>query len=972
MIPILFSATESSFTTNGIGRMADAISCIITEARNGIFELSMQYPVSGIHYSDLEEDRILFAQPRPGANNQAFTIYKISRPLNGIVTVSARHISYQLNKVTVMPFTAGSCSAALTGLKTNSIGTNPFTFTTDKSVTATFSVTVPSSLRSLLGGTSGSILETYGTGEFEWDMYTVKLWLHRGSNNGVTIRYGKNLTGLTNETNVENVYTGIVPYYASMDTVVVLPEGVIWGEHTTDYPNLMAVPVDLTSKFDADTVPTVEQLRSAAQSYLASNDSWQISQSIKVNFVNLADTEEYKNVAVLQRVNLCDTVTVVHPELGVSATAKVIQVKYDVLNERYTEIELGDARTDLTQAIMQAAGISEGQIPNKSEMQAAIDHATSLITGGLGGHIVINRNANGEPEELLIMDTGDTSTAVNVWRWNLGGLGHSSTGYNGPFSDVAITQDGQIVADYITAGTLSANRVRAGLLTSTLNPDTYWDLDTGTFHMSSADAQQVAQYVDASGLILSMPYTINGFNVSFKAQLLSGDTDITTTYLASAYTWWKKENFELTYLGSGYTWVFDLQDFVYGGSIILKFEAMSYQQLLTAGDDILVDANGDELLCYASPTNEPYISCETDFTNGRAVAALEMTSSSILSRLNNYDGHGHTFESGIAQSAHAIALTVRGDAGTTGAGIEISLLDENGDVIDSADGNIVLSGNVVFKSNLTDGITTISGDNLRTGVIHDINDNVVFNLVDGTLDISDGSINLGSGQFVVNSSGIATMNEGYLGTVTVNGSISGGAIYQTVSGAGSGSIGGNSPNGRQASITNGIVSAGQFTINSQNPISLVAEGMDDRGHYGIYCTGHFSTNGAIWTNGDIGSADIICRGNSYAQNFIQSSDRRLKEDIKYIGDESEEFIYNLKPASFKLKSDDKHTVHHGFIAQDVQEVSDWGVVTESDVKLIDGKPTLALNYTEIIADLVATVQKQNERIEALERIINGD
>lgn len=971
MIPILFEKTETAFTTNGIGRLSDAVSCVITEERNGIFELSMEYPMSGLHFDEIEEERIIYAQPRPGASNQAFRIYEVSKPINGIVTVNARHISYILNKTVVMPYTAGSCAAAFEGINSHIIGTSPFTYWTDKSVTASFSLITPTTVRAMLGGTEGSILDTFGTGEYEWDMYTVKFYLHRGQDNGVTIRYGKNLTDLENETTMENVYTAIVPYYASEGTVVTLPEGVIYGEHISDYSELMTIPVDMTERF-AETVPTEAQLRAAGESYIERSDNWKLGQNINISFVDLADTEEYKNVATLQRVNLCDTVTVIHQELGVTAKAKVIKAVYNVLKGRYDSLELGDARTDLSQAVLESAGIT-GTIPTKSFVESAISKATAKISGGLGGYVVLKPNANGEPEEILIMDTPDISTAVNVIRMNQAGIAFSQSGYDPAAFTTAWTIDSEFVADFITAGTLNANVIRAGLLTSALNPDTYWNLDTGQLHLSASDAQAVAEYVDASGISIAMPYSMNGNVCTFRAQLLRGETDDTLNHDPTCYTWYKKENFETTYMGSGYTFTFDLADFVYGGSIILRFEDMEELQLLTSDNDILTDSAGDELLAYAAPTTQPYISCETDFTNGRAVSALELTTDQLLSRLNYYNGTGQTMESAISQTAHSISLTVSGDAGTqTGAGIEISLLDADGNVLDSSDGNITVSGNVVFKSNLTDGVTAISGDNLQTGIIHDINDNVVFNLVDGTLDISDGSINLGSGQFTVNSSGIATMNQGYLGTVTVNGSISGGAIYQTVSGAGSGSIGGNSPNGRQASITNGIVSAGQFTINGSNPVSFVSEGMDDRGHYGIYCTGHFSTNGAIWTNGDIGSADIICRGNSYAQNFIQSSDRRIKENIADLdAEKSAEFVYGLKPVSFNLKGEKEKS--HGFIAQDVQEIAeDWDLVRESPVKQIEGENTLSIVYTEMIADLVATVQTLNKRVSELERIINGN
>lgn len=459
MNPILYSSTESSYTTNGLGRLSDAISCVITEERNGIFELEMEYPITGAHYSEIEEERILFAQPRPGGTNQAFRIYKISRPISGRVTISARHISYQLNKITVKPFQAESCVSALNGLKTNSIGSNPFEFWTDKSVIGTFTVDKPSTIRSLLGGQAGSILDTFGTAEYEWDMYTVKLHQNRGHDNGVTLRYGKNITDLTNIADTGSVYTGIVPFWASADNVVTLPEFVLYGPHRSEYPYDMVVPVDLSSRWQE--APTVAQLRSAANAYLNSSTGWQINTNLKVSFVNLADTEEYREIATLQRVNLCDTVKVIHEQLGVEASAKVVKTVFNVLMERYDSIELGSSRTSLSEAISES--ILE-EVPTSSDMAQAIARGTKLITGGLGGYVYLKPNANGQPEEILVMDDPDYTQATKLWRFNKNGIGYSNTGYNGTYKQ-AWTIDGEFYTDWVTAGKMTATLIKTGIIT---------------------------------------------------------------------------------------------------------------------------------------------------------------------------------------------------------------------------------------------------------------------------------------------------------------------------------------------------------------------------------------------------------------------------------------------------------------------------------------------------------------------------
>lgn len=587
MIPILYEKTESDFTSNGIGRLADAISCIVTEERNGIFELAMTYPMVGLHYSDIREDRIISAQPRPGASNQAFRIYKVTKPLNGIVTVYARHISYQLAKIVVMPFTASSCTAALANITTYAVGDCPFDFWTDKSVSASFKVRTPSTIRSILGGTEGSILDVFGTGEYEWDMYTVKFHLHRGQDRGVTIRYGKNLTDLTNETNGENVYTAIVPYYADETTVITLPEKILYGEHVQDYSHLMAVPVDLSSKFQDP--PTEAQLRAAAASYLDKSRNWRINENVKISFVDLADTEEYKNVSALQRVDLCDTVKIVHPALGVDTEAQVISVEYDALMERYNTLTLGDALTNLSQAIVESSGILQ-DVPTKTTMQQAIEHASQLISGGLGGYVILKPNADGQPEEILIMDTDDINTATNVIRMNNAGIAFSTNGYNPETFDTAWTIDGHFVADFIDTGVLSANLVRAGVIRD-LAGQNWWDLETGEMHISAESyidtsdfvtraefdiaADQIATEVVeqvGSGMFFNCTPIDNGNGTTtIRAHLYLNRNDATQTYSPQYYRWYKKTEDGKEYLNYGYEITVRHDDYGYGGEVEAVF-----------------------------------------------------------------------------------------------------------------------------------------------------------------------------------------------------------------------------------------------------------------------------------------------------------------------------------------------------------------------------------------------------------------
>lgn len=505
MIPILYEKTETSFISNGLGRLADCIRCVVTEERNGIFECEFDYPVSGSMFSQIEEGRVIGCTHDDNHDVQPFDIYGRSEPINGVVTFYAHHISYRLNEITVKPFTAGSCAEALSKIGSESVNANPFTFWTNKSVTAAFNLEVPKNAKDMLSGSQGSILDIYGTGEYKYDKFNVNLYLHRGQDTDVSIRYGKNLIDYTNNYDVSESYTAVVPYWLGQggegtegEVLVMLPELFLSSGHTVPSGREVVVPMDLSSDFNE--VPTVAQLRATATTKLARSEGWLPDQTVKVNFVQLWQTEEYSDYAVLQRLNLCDTCGIFVPMYGTSLRAKVIRVVYNVLLDRYDEMELGDKPATYSGVIEKIytnqlnSSIATAKSAIQDQYEQAIADATEQIRGGMGGYIVTTVNANGQPIELLITDNLNLNQAVNIWRWNLGGLAHSHNGYNGPFNDVAITQDGKINASMILTGALTANIITAGTLKDANNKNS-WDLDSGQF---KTEQGQIGPFIIAS------------------------------------------------------------------------------------------------------------------------------------------------------------------------------------------------------------------------------------------------------------------------------------------------------------------------------------------------------------------------------------------------------------------------------------------------------------------------------------------
>lgn len=509
MIPILYDAKETNFNNNGLGMLSDCTYCTVTEERNGSFELELRYPIEGQLYESIKYDSIIKAMPNELSSLQLFRVYYNSKPINGLVTFKAEHISYQLNKIPVSPFTANSITETFTQLKAKSAIDNPFEMWTDVTKNGTMSVAVPSSFRSLLGGVSGSVLDTYG-GEYEWDNYTVKLHAQRGQDRGVKILYGKNLKDVTQEENISNALTGIYPYYkADESTVLELPEKVVQIQSTYAYPRI--APVDLSSSFESGTTVTVDMLRKAANNYIKNNDIAKPTVSLQVQFEPLWQTEGYEDIAGLERVGLCDTVEVEFYKLGVSAKAKVVKTVFDVLKEKYESIEIGDARTNIADTIVQQQQEIDSA-PSMSTLEQAIAAATNAITGNSGGYVVLRPAKN--PQEILIMDTPDINTAKKVWRWNSGGLGYSSNGYNGTFA-LAMTNDGQIVANRITSGTLNANIIQAGIIKSA-NNDVFFDLDSGIMQASAITGKDRLFSYELGMSSIKWGDLYHGFGFSFK------------------------------------------------------------------------------------------------------------------------------------------------------------------------------------------------------------------------------------------------------------------------------------------------------------------------------------------------------------------------------------------------------------------------------------------------------------------------
>lgn len=473
MIPILYAASETDFTTNGIGLLTDAVSCTVTEERNGAYEATLVYPAKGHLAEYIAEDAIIKAKANDTDEPQLFRIYKSGKQIGSNTTWNAEHISYELTGNPVERFSISGVNAeqALNSLLAAAVFKHKYTAISDITTVNKTSIADVVSVRKALGGVEGSILDTWG-GEYHFNNYRIELLKARGANNGVTIEYGKNLTDAKQERNIANIVTAIFPYAKytpegeENEVYISLKEKTLVHAGAADYAYKRCEIVDFSSEWESGTIITEDMLRAKAEAYLE-KISTEPDINITLSYAQLKKTKDYKNIQIMESVALCDTVTVRIDKLQIEATAKIVKAKYDSLKERYDTMEIGSVRSNLTKQLTATQQeVTESIKKNqtraeqiKKQIEQTIVDVTAAITGNSGGYVVLYPEKN--PQEIYILDQPELSRAKNVWRWNLAGLGHSSTGVNGKFT-TAITADGQIVANFITAGELTGAILKAG------------------------------------------------------------------------------------------------------------------------------------------------------------------------------------------------------------------------------------------------------------------------------------------------------------------------------------------------------------------------------------------------------------------------------------------------------------------------------------------------------------------------------
>lgn len=376
MIPILYEKDETAFISNGLGRLRDMISAVVTEERNGIYELDFEYPMDAVDFGMIQVGRIVGVTHDESDDIQPFDIVSYSRPINGVVTFHCVHISYRQSYMTVTGSSINSLADAFTLLGTAQPN-NPFNYLTDKTSLGYMAAAdgTPRSVRQMLGGVEGSILDAYG-GEYEWDTWSVILHSSRGTARDFSIRYGVNMLDYNEDFDSQGTYSSCVPYWTDGENTVVgdrqdSPSATITGRGE-------CVPLDVSDKFEDQ--PTKAQVEAMGLSMLTGHNTTVPTQNIHVEFVRLQDLG-YENLGALMQCKLCDTINVIFPDYNATGRFKIVKTVWNVLKDRYDSMELGDLSTSLSEAL----GISNG-LNNSSGgggTQPADDYVVEHGTSGI-------------------------------------------------------------------------------------------------------------------------------------------------------------------------------------------------------------------------------------------------------------------------------------------------------------------------------------------------------------------------------------------------------------------------------------------------------------------------------------------------------------------------------------------------------------------------------------------------------------
>ncbi len=437
--------------------MTKCISANVQEELNGQFSLEVKYPIKAYLSDEIKSGRIITCEVGYGSR-QAFRIYKTNKTLDEI-TIYANHIFYDLTDNMLEDVYPKNLDANqfINWILSHSQYKTNFKGNGNISNVATARYVRKNIVKAIMGDEENSTLKLFSA-ELERNNYDISILRRRGTDRGVSIRYARNINGISFDEDNSTIGTRIMP--KGYDGIL-LPEKYVDSPIINKYPHPIIREIeysDIKLKDDNSEdnegfetlVQCYEEMRKRVQKEFE-NGLDKPTISVDVDFVELSKTVEYKEYKNLEKVYLGDTIKIYLEKLGVDVMERVISTTYDVLADRFTNIELGKLNSNYVSENAQFQNTME-QVTIPNILEAAKNHSTQQLINAMGGYVYKTQS------ELFIMDTDNINTAQKVWRWNLNGLGYSSTGINGVY-ELAMTQDGNIVADFIKTGTMSVSRI---------------------------------------------------------------------------------------------------------------------------------------------------------------------------------------------------------------------------------------------------------------------------------------------------------------------------------------------------------------------------------------------------------------------------------------------------------------------------------------------------------------------------------
>lgn len=458
MIPVIFKPGEKDFTTNGLGRLIDATRCEITEEANGKYELEMDYPAISRFSDYLENGYQIKAKPNDLEEYHIFEIKQTFKDtFTNSIVIYAQSRTYKLGNRQVRLVTVDNRngSEAMKLIEQNMDEPCDIKLHSDIN-TASSTIFEARNVLNCIAGEQGSLLQYWG-GEIKREPFKLSLLRRRGRDNVGTVRYGKDLKGLTIKFDWQSIVTKVLPF-AELQSGADGTSQRIYGdavksEYINKYPDVYAQYVQFT---EDQGVKDLSSLNKVAGKYFTTlypgSDKPKVS--IELEIEKLTDSEEAKEFAKMRNYNLFDTFTVYHKFYDIDIQTKVTGIVYDALAEKTIKITAGDIQVAFYKQQSQDFQEAIKTLTKKDYMSNFIDYITDLINGVKGGSIL--QYPKNRPHTLYFMDTDSTDTAKNVIAINNQGIGFSTTGWKGPFRN-AWTIDGILNADFIRAGKIRSD-----------------------------------------------------------------------------------------------------------------------------------------------------------------------------------------------------------------------------------------------------------------------------------------------------------------------------------------------------------------------------------------------------------------------------------------------------------------------------------------------------------------------------------